>query len=149
MNGEFEILQITNLSEDMLTDCYHIAAMSRPAAAEEIAYTLQRNVNGRGHIMFVVMKNMFLRGFISGHLISNHGYAGEAEIDWLFVDAHHQRHGIGDMLMRAYVEYCRDHGVGQLKVRPAPTIASRQFYAKQGFQRQDIIYMTRNTIKGR
>ncbi|MBD5391574.1 GNAT family N-acetyltransferase [bacterium] len=149
MGHEYEILQITNLSEDMLIDCYHVASMSRPAAAEEIAYTLQRNVNERGHIMFVVMKDMFLRGFISGHLMSNHGYAGEAEIDWLFVDVRYQRRGIGDMLMRAWREYCREHGIGRIKVRPAPTVASKQFYAKQGFERQDIIYMVRNTIKVR
>lgn len=149
MDVKYEISQVTNLTESMMIDCYHIAAQSRPNNADDIYYTLQHNVNNRGHIMFAAIENMNLRGFISGHLISNHGYMGETKIDWLFVDHNHRRRGIANALVRVYMEYCRERGVSRLIVQPAPTIAAKQFYSSQGFEACGPIHMVRDMIKVR
>lgn len=149
MNAPYEVSQVTNLTESMMVDCYHIAAALRPNNADDIYYTLQNDVNNRGHVMFVAMENMNLRGFISGHLISNHGYVGETKIDWLFVDSKHQRRGIASALMRAYMEYCRERGVSRLMVQRAPTVTAKQFYTKHGFEACGPIHMVRDMIKVR
>lgn len=149
MNAKYEISQVTNLADSMLVDCYHIAALSHPNEAEEISYTLPHNVNNRGHIMFVVTENSYVRGFISGHLVSTHDYAGEAKIDWLFVDSGHRRRGVGGILMRAYIDACRARGVSQLMVQRVRTLTAKQFYEKHGFVSRGVVNMMRDVIKVR
>ncbi|MBD5400990.1 GNAT family N-acetyltransferase [bacterium] len=150
MNAKYKILQVTNLTESMMMDCYYIAARSRPSNADDIYYTLQNNVNNRGHIMFVAMgQDHTVHGFISGHLVPKHVGVTETEIDWVFVNSQCQRHGIGGALMRAYMEYCSDHGATQAVVKPARTIQAKQFYTKHGFIPRSVISMVRNLARGR
>jgi len=133
------VSRVTHLTDSMMMDCYYIVSASRPNNAEDIYYTLQTNVNNRGHIMFAYLKKSIVYGFLSAHVTSYEEQA--AKIDWLFVDSRQQRRGIGQMLMRAYEDYCRANGISKSFVQPVPTIQAKKFYARYGYAPCGITYM--------
>lgn len=127
-NGD--VHYVFDLTDDMLHDCVMIANTSRPADANAMCRTLSHEVNNLHHIMMVYQARGFIYGFIKGHIDRDAGH-----VDWLFVDPRCQRFGIGTRLLGEYEKWCRSYNdVKQICVHRSPTLQSKNFYAKMGYQ---------------
>ena len=133
MNNEDGVIsRVSEVSDNLLMECYWIANLSRPNNAMMIHGFMQREVNVNKHILFAYFVRQQLRGFIKGHL-TKEGDKTMARIDWLFIDPICQRSGIGARLIEAYEAHCRNAGVRRMLVQPAPTRQAKNFYAKHGY----------------
>jgi len=131
-HNDIVITKISDLTDNLLLECFWIANMSRPNNAIMIHGFMQRDVNIHKHILFACFVREQLRGFIKGH-IETDGARPESRIDWVFVDPVCGRRGLGTRLINAYESHCRNAGVCRVLVQPAPTRQAKSFYAKHGY----------------
>lgn len=138
-NKDGVITQISELSDNLLLECFWIANLSRPNNAIMIHGFMQRDVNLNKHILFAYFVREQLRGFIKGHFTKD-GEQTAGKIDWLFIDPICQRCGVGARLIERYEAHCRNAGVHRMLVQPAPTKQAKSFYAKHGYEPCGMTY---------
>ena len=133
------IQQVFSVSKSLEDSLYCITDQTRPSAAIGLQGTLRDDVQRRGHSLFLYNGNWRPLGFIKGYTLRRpmfqkwSGDLIQAKVDYLFVDKWHQRSGIGGALLRAYENYCREHGVGAIILQRVPTIQALRFYSRHGY----------------
>lgn len=111
-------------------------------------YFTQRIIDEQGLIFIAILDHKAV-GYICGYLL-NHTARTEpfiAEIENIYVDEEYRKQSIGDKLLQKFTARAKQLGAQRLKVGAlAKNEAARNFYIKQGFGIQQIIYEKELTI---
>ncbi len=104
---------------------------------------LRERITGRDGIVLIAQEGPSAVGYLVGGRCEAEEYrrtAPMAEVECMFVAPSQRGRGIGERMMRQFLRWCADRGIGRLRVVAcAESEGAIAFYRRMGFKPYDLV----------